>query len=123
MTNDDPSSISRQIALWTEILGPPVLWFFQFQLRYALIPWCCANGNRSLLWTTSGVSLGLGLVLLGMSYASWRSTVAPSMAENAPIGQRRARFMALVGVMSSGLFLLAIAAQAVPVFFVDPCVQ
>lgn len=123
MTNDDPSSVPRQIALWTEILGPPALWFAQFQLRYALVPWCCANGNRSLLWLSSAASVGLAMGLVILAWMSWRSTVSPELAEQATIGQRRARFMALTGLMSGALFLLLIVAQAIPVAFVDPCIQ
>jgi len=123
MTNDDPSPVSRQISLWLEMLGPPVLWLIQFQLRYSLVPWCCANGNRSLLWISSGVSVGLALVLVLMAYSSWRSTIPAAEVENATIGQRRARFMAMTGLMNAGLFLLVIVAQAIPVVFVDPCIQ
>ena len=123
MTNDDPSTNARAWALWIEMLGPPVLWLIQFQIRYALVPWCCANGNRSLLWTSSGGSLVLAAVMLMMSWSSWRNTPAPPMTEEAPIGQKRARFMATVGLMSSSLFLLLIAVQAIPVLFIDPCIQ
>lgn len=123
MTNDDPSSVGRQWVLWTEVLGPPVLWLIQFQIRYALVPWCCANGKRSLLWTTSGGSLALAAVMLVMSWSSWRNTPSPPLTQEAPIGQRRARFMAALGLMSSSLFLLLIAVQAIPVLFIDPCIQ
>lgn len=123
MTNDDPSSVPRQVALWTEFLGPPVLWLIQFQVRYSLVPWCCAHGNESLLWLLSGVSLALAAVLVLMSWVSWKRTIPSEFAQEATVGQRRARFMAMMGLMTSTLFFLVIATQAIPVFFVNPCIQ
>lgn len=123
MTNDDPSSVPRQLALWIEMLGPPVLWLMQFEVRYALVPWCCANGTRYPLWAASVGSLILGAVMVVMSCVSWKHSVSSELMVDATIGQRRARFMATVGLMSSTLFFMVMAAQAIPVAFIDPCIQ
>ena len=97
MNAGDTENLPSNFALWTVVLGPPLLWFTQFQARYAVIPWSCANGNRFWLWSLSIAAIALALV--------------------------RAHFMSLVGAMSAALFLLVILAQALPVFLIDPCIQ
>jgi hypothetical protein len=110
-------------VLWTVNLGPPILWLLQFQVRYALVPWCCANGNRSLLWLASGISVFLVLVFTTLAICAWKRLRPELPDEAASVSRPRARFMALVGLMSSGLFGLATVAQALPVWWIDPCIQ
>jgi hypothetical protein len=38
-------------------------------------------------------------------------------------GPGRRRFMALLGVMNSAIFLLLILAQGLPAFFIHPCLE
>jgi hypothetical protein len=106
-------------ALWLGVVGPPLLWLTQFEVRYALAGVPPGSGRHFAVIGTGILAAAL-IVLLGLlSLRQWR------VAESSPLDQSagvtgRIRFMALLGVMTSGLFFLATAAQILAHFFIPP---
>src|SRR5204863_9092040 len=44
-----PTTEAQRRRLLFGVLGPPLAWFAQLQANYALVPWVCAHGHRSVL--------------------------------------------------------------------------
>jgi hypothetical protein len=119
-----PSALPREgrdLSLWAAVLGAPVLWLSHLQVSYMLVPWTCATGRR---WVLHAVSAGFLALTLAGGWLAWREFKragnGPSSPElDAPLG--RSRLLSAIGLMSAGLFALAIFAQALASFFLDPC--
>ena len=107
-------------VLWTGILTGPIAWAADLMVRYSLVHWSCGMQQTMVLKLIS--SLTLVLVIAG-GVVAWRALVrTPSRA--ATDGGRpvdRGRFMALLGVLTSGLFALVVVAGAVPQWIFDAC--
>lgn len=110
-----------KLVLWVGVLGGAVAWSVQMQTGYALarfsyaVPWLTAAHHAvSLLGALAAAASAL------LAYREWRRLGGgePAGAEGGVSG--RARFMAMLGIVTSGLFALVIVAQWVPVFFIKP---
>ena len=110
-----------KLALWAGVLGGAAAWSVQLQIGYALsrfshsVPWLTgAHHATSLVATLLAVAATL------LAWRDWRRAGGGESggAEGGVTG--RARFMAMLGVVTSGLFALVIVAQWVPVFFIQP---
>ena len=119
--------VSR-LALWTGIFGGPLFWGVQLLVGYGLVAHNCypeaIPHHRPVFAGTHGAvllvsvvalagTLGAGLVAL----RSWRATSderggqATHLLHNA---EGRTRFMAMAGLIMSGLFLLGVLTAAMP---------
>jgi hypothetical protein len=117
-------SVKSGLELWLGFLGAPVVWLIQFQTNYTLVPWTCVHGHHYLLHLSSAVFLLVGIVLVFVTWKDWRQSqrlVADRQSDSSPAGI--AAFMSMVGLMNSGLFSLLIFAQAIPPFFLSPCLE
>ena len=85
------------------VLAGPMAWAVDLQARYALVSYVCANHAGWMMWLISLAAFALAL--LGV-FCSSRVQV---------------RFMALSGMLISGMFALAIAAMAIPDLFLRAC--
>jgi hypothetical protein len=106
-------------ALWLGILGPPLIWLSQFEIKYALAGAGHPNQHTGPLIATSVVAAAL-VLMLAMMATRERRAAAASPLDIASGGVGRNRFMATLGLMSATLFLLLIVAQAVADFFIPP---
>ncbi len=120
--SDRFSSTGQLAQLWLGLLGPAVVWLTQFELNYLLVPWVCAHGHREVLAVVSVVALacagGLGL----LAWTNWRRAGQHWPGEQSDTATRT-RFLAVLGLLVSGLFFLLIAAQGIAVWFINPCRQ
>ena len=57
-----------------------------------------------------------------LGWTEWAASSATG-TERRSRGPGRLRFMAMLGLLLTGLFLLLILAQAIPTFFFDPCLE
>ena len=116
----NPSGIIRggNWALWTDILGPPIFWLWQLQLNYMLVPWACTSGHHLPLHLSALVFF---LMTCAFGISAWRHWSAVRERGEEQPAQMRLRFMAIVGVMMSSLFALAIFVQGVATFIIGPC--
>jgi hypothetical protein len=107
-------------ALWAGILLPPAAWFLSQQISYILVLWACASRRQFALPLVTLAMLlpaGAGGV---MAWRSWQRT-KQDPAYKAGSMLLRNRFMAFGGILSSGMFSLAILAQAIPSFILSAC--
>jgi hypothetical protein len=117
------TSPRENFALWTGVLGSAIIWGIQLQTTYAMVPWACSSGHR---WMLPVVSLGflIAAAIPGVvSWREWRKASGGQRSERETPGDGRRRFMAMLGMMDSAVFFLLILAQALPVFFIHPCLE
>ncbi|GJG89634.1 hypothetical protein tb265_48150 [Gemmatimonadetes bacterium T265] len=130
------------LALWVGLFGVPVLWSLQTLVDYPVLSHFCypqriplARPEAGGVWTTalvvSLVALAGSLAVGAVALRSWRATRdehqhgapggMPRATSVGEVGEGRTRFMAFAGVMISGLFLLGVVLNGVPLFVVPTC--
>jgi hypothetical protein len=97
----------------------PLAWLVSLQVKYALVPWVCAN-KLQLIHPVTLISVLIGLT---GAYFSWRAlaTSSPEPLPDRSGGGRPHRFVAAVGVLISLLFTLVILLQGAAAFFLEGC--
>jgi hypothetical protein len=108
------------LPLWAGILAGPTAWALNLGTNYALVQWACTTHNHTLLHLIAIAALavvGGGAVL---SWVAYHRTADDASTEGERPRQR-ARFMAVLGLMSSSLFALQILAGAIPIWVLDAC--
>ena len=112
--------------LWVGVLTGPAAWSLQVLINYNLEEIACApaaQGSRDI-W-----GIGVETWVLGVDALLAAATIAAAAAalhclrsggDDASTGNR-ARWMALVGVMTSALFLIVIMSGFAPPFVLDVC--
>jgi hypothetical protein len=116
------SDARQNFALWIAVLGSAVVWFLQLQTSYSLVTWACSTGSLWSLHAASVLFLVLAAVPGWIAWKEWSASSAGAI-ERTSAGAGRRRFMAMLGLLLTGLFLLLIIAQAIPSFFFDPCLS
>ena len=106
----------RDLALWSGILGPPVLWLTQFEIIYSLVLPVCVAHSRIVL---AAISLGFAAAIIGCGVIGWNGR-AP-VAGSPPRIKFVRRFMGILAVMSTSLFLLVVIAQLLATAMHSPC--
>lgn len=113
------------------IVGAPLAWNIELLVGVSLSGHACYprymplavplwSGTWGFLLAMSFVALVLGILAGMVSWHSWKRTrdEKPGSAHG---GEGRARFMALCGLLSSGLFLVALVFTILVVFMVPLC--
>jgi len=104
---------------WGGILTGPVAWLTQFEINYALVRQACISHSVLVLHLVSLFAFGIVGIAGLISVNLFRKTSQDSASrEGIPT---RENFMALLGIFSASLYGLAIIAQAIPGFILDPC--
>ena len=103
--------IGRFAAAWIGVLGPPIIWLFQFEINYALVPFACANALRWPIYMVTLIALALAA---GCGLMSWRTRAANDAPEYI-------RFMGLGGAVLATGFSLVIIAQGIAGIVLEPC--
>jgi hypothetical protein len=116
------SDARQNLALWVAVLGSAIVWAIQMQTSYSLVTWACSMQRN---WPLHVVSLLFLILAAAPGFIAWREwrAHASSETERQSAGAGRRRFMALLGLMLSALFLILILAQAIPSFFFNPCLD
>ena len=116
------SDARQNAALWVAVLGAGVVWFVQLQTSYSLLMWTCSIQRNWPLHVASLLFLILAAVPGVIGWREWQKD-SRGESERKSAGAGRRRFMAMLGLMLTAIFLLLILAQAIPSFFFDPCLQ
>jgi hypothetical protein len=122
-TSTEPRSAQprREFWLWVSTLAPPVIWLVQFQIKYSLAA-RTTTGARTAVILASVVSL-LAVAGCGLMASRFHRLADASPLDAFARKGPRIRFMATLGVMSSGLFLLLMVAQLLADWFIKPGLQ
>lgn len=112
--------MNRNLALWTGLLGGPIIWLCSFEARFALAPWACLFHNK---WALHGVFIAALLLCLSCAFISYREW--KFFGEREPTAEAgavpRANFMAILGVVVSCGCAMIVIAQAIPEFVLGAC--
>lgn len=93
------------------MLGPPIVWLFQFGINFAIVHWTCANASAWLIHLVTLVSLALAL---GSGAIGWRAQAAEGVSDYA-------KFMGIGGAILGAGFSLVILAQGLASVMLGPC--
>jgi hypothetical protein len=106
--------------LWFCFAGGPMAGLLMVWINYPLVDRACVGGNRVWLHVASAIFLAIA-VFAWLDARRWyvRAGDRP-MTEGGVMP--RARFMALVGMLSGGLAIIEIVFQWIPVFFLGSCI-
>jgi hypothetical protein len=126
------SNRRRGFVLWSAVIGPAVVWLMLLQTNYVLAYPTCAARSNAWLHLASAVGLALVLTLVATAQVVWRMDRArldggPEDADeqrdppgaNPSIASRR--FLSLVAVFMSVLFLVLVIGTALPPLVLHPC--
>ena len=122
-------------ALWFGIAAAPLAWTVQQILSSTLAGYACYphadprtsplwNGLSPLLLAICAAAFAIALSGSGVAWNSWRQTHAErpgSVHHLMETGDGRTRFMAMCGMVTSTLFLIALAFGATALFVVHLC--
>lgn len=96
------------------ILGAPILWAIHLQLVYTLVKHAQRTQHYTALHLTTAVCLLLTIFCGLLSWFDWRRVRQGAL--DAP-DESRCRFMAVLGMFSSGLFSIVILATGLAAFY------
>jgi hypothetical protein len=108
------------LPLWVGILAGPIAWAFDLMASYAVVKWVCRTSHYAILPVITTASLAM---VIGAAAISWAALTRTTHDVPTDGGQprQRARFMAVLGLASCGLFVLQILAGAIPHWVLDAC--
>jgi hypothetical protein len=132
-----PSPARHQVslaALWFGLFAAPVVWSLQMLVLYPVVAHGCFPRDHPLsrpIFPTDPIVLLVSIAALAVAAAAgvialrgWRSTREehPSNEEHLlETGEGRSRFMALGGMLLSGLFFFGIVLNGLPFLLLGPC--
>jgi hypothetical protein len=107
-------------ALAVAYFLPAFAALLQVEIAYLSVSRACRQGSAVPLHVESAVAL---LLALGGVWAGWRAWSPGSRGfdEKGADPAARTRFLAAVGTLLGGLFVLVVVAMWLPIFFLDPC--
>jgi hypothetical protein len=107
-------------ALWLLIVAAPIIVAIEMQTNYVLVRQACSAQRNVALYTVIIVAIVLTIVTALISFAVWRveGTTWPT---ESPDLSARIRFIAVLGMLSSGMSLLVIVAQGIATVLFNPC--
>src|SRR5581483_4469607 len=112
-------SSPRGVAtLWAGVLAGPIVWALDETISYSLVQWTCGSRHTFVLHTITLLSLAM---ITGGAALSWRAWSRAS-GERTPKTERT-RFLALLGLVTSALFIVVVLATAIPRWVLDACQQ
>ena len=107
------------LSLWSGILAGPFAWAGDLGVSYALVKWTCLHQREGMLRLITLAALLVVATGASMSWLALQRTTDLPTDGGEP--RQRAHFMAVLGLASSALFALAIAAGGIPRWVLDAC--
>ena len=117
--NDRWSTAPRIYRLWAGVLLAPLAWTAHLGAAYAMSAAVCSPPASWPFLLLSAAALGVALAGGAIAWGVRDRTA--DEPEDAPTARARGRFMTLAGILLSAMFSLAILAQAIPIFVLEPC--
>ncbi len=113
----DPTDLTRQ---WVVNLVPPLAVLLDLQVTYSMVDYTCRTGDTLTGHLVHAGLLALTLVMGSLAWRSWSDAGRTPATSGGDVASR-SRFMALTGLLISGLSALTVAAQWLPTFVLHPC--
>ena len=107
-------------ALWLLIVAAPIIVAIQMQINFVLVRLACSAQRNIALYAVIIVAIVLTGSTALISLAVWRVEGATWPTES-PDLSARIRFIAVLGILSSGMSLLVIVAQGIATVMFNPC--
>ncbi|HEX6716907.1 MAG TPA: hypothetical protein VF088_07340 [Pyrinomonadaceae bacterium] len=107
-------------GLWLLMIAPLVIAAAEFQINFVLVRQACSMQRNVALYVVIIVALLLTIGTVLVAVSIWRRagidwpTEAPDLAN-------RIRFIAAVGILTSGMSFLLILAQGIATITFNPC--
>jgi hypothetical protein len=103
----------RLAALFGVILGAPMVWLVLLETNYALAYAACADRSNAWLHVPSGIALVATAAIAAAAFILWQRLGGDWRP---PMG-----FLAIISLMTAGLFLVVVLATVIPPFILHPC--
>jgi hypothetical protein len=107
-------------VLWIGLLLPPIAWALQMQVNYWMVRGACARLSNVSLFVVTLVAVTLVLLAGVSAWLGWRK-VGQKWPSSFGDSISRRRFMAVLGLFMTGMFLLVIVAQGIAAIMIQPC--
>jgi hypothetical protein len=117
---EESNTAREALLLWVGVLLPPIAWAVQMEINYSLVRRACVVERNAALYAVTLVALVLMLVTALISLSTWKKLGAGWPGDSAD-QQTRIRFLAVLGLLSNGIFFLATAAQGLATIIFNPC--
>lgn len=114
---EDRTSI-RRFALWFGVLGGIISWAAHLGISWALVPYSCNQDDVFWLHANTVVFAVITLIAFLTALVTYRR-VRKQDRTRKPV--ETDRFMSILGMLTSGLFLLLIIVEGSSVFVLQPC--
>jgi hypothetical protein len=102
------------------VLFAPLGFLLSLQANYLVVRWACAYGWMILLYVVSSAALVISAGGMLLSLRNWMAAGQHWPVDTFGILSRN-RFLAVLGLLMSGLFLILVVAQTIPIFILNPC--
>jgi hypothetical protein len=116
-----PTAVTR---LWLGIFAGPTAWILQLIVSYPLAQLSCRSGFRSQQQLPLQLIACAALMIIGFgAVTAWSALQAVPVTASTDGGRPidRARFMAMLGLLTSVLFTLVVIATAIPSWILHAC--
>jgi hypothetical protein len=117
---EEMARTSHSLALWYGMLAGPAAGMLMVWINYAAVDRACVSGNRIWLHLLSLLFFLITLLALMVSWR-YRNRVGDYPLTEGGV-MPRSSFMAIVGLFTASLGLLAIVMQWIPIFFIGSCI-
>lgn len=107
-------------ALWIGVLLPLLITAAEMEANFVLVRQACASQRNVAMYAVVIVALVIVVSTGFMSAVIWRRRGSTWPSESTDV-VTRARFISVLGMMSSGLSLLLILADGIATLRFDPC--
>jgi hypothetical protein len=94
--------------LWLGVILPPLAWAADLTISYAFVKWSCGHQNAALL---RSITLATVSVIAAAGAIGWSADRA----------NERARTMAVMGLLMTGLFIVLTIAIGIPRWVFNVC--
>ena len=115
-------SPSGSPSLWYAFLGAPIVWFIQLNVGYFAVPYACKFDRTFVLYAIVLSALALTVFAAWLANSIWRREGGWDPGEYASPPER-SRFLAVMGLMFSGLVALILLGELVAIAVKGPCIQ
>lgn len=108
------------LTLGAGLFAGPLSFLLHLQLNYMLVPWACATRNSFVLHLVTLGALLLTASGATLAWRNWQETRREGPSSSGGV-LPRSRFLAVLGLLLSALFLLIIMAQWLATLVLSPC--